>query len=410
MDRESLLEGSAEIGCRLLGCGAEIYRVEDTVRRILGAYGVSGEVFAIPNCLIVSITDPDGHILTRMRRAEVQGTDLEALERYNEMSRRICANPPADTAELLNIVTRTGAGMKIYPAWLHLIGYFIGAAFFALFFYGGLAEALIAGAAGVAAGICVILLSRVRSNFFINTVVAGFALTFVTHGLMALGVPMNIEPVTVGAAMVLVPGLVFTNFMSDLLIGDMVAGVSTFAKAVLTAAAIALGTGAGTALFRNLFAVNPGTNLTTPWPGIVICIFALIACIGFCLPYNVHGIVGTLLCCIGGALGWGIYLIVQSFGLSTYISTLAASVVVAIYANVMARIRKCPVTPYLLISYFPLVPGYTLYKAMEYGTQGSIMQFLETFIRTFGIAGCIALGTLLVSTALRIIQSRRRSR
>ncbi len=60
MDYDLLLEGCCEIGCRLLQCGAEIHRAEDTVRRLLAAYGVEGDVFAIPNCLIVSLSGLDG--------------------------------------------------------------------------------------------------------------------------------------------------------------------------------------------------------------------------------------------------------------------------------------------------------------------------------------------------------------
>ena len=45
---------------------------------------------------------------------------------------------------------------------------------------------------------------------------------------------------------------------------------------------------------------------------------------------------------------------------------------------------------------------------MDYGIRGDIQLFLETFIKTFGIAGCIALGTLIVSTYLRIMQARKR--
>ena len=44
---------------------------------------------------------------------------------------------------------------------------------------------------------------------------------------------------------------------------------------------------------------------------------------------------------------------------------------------------------------------------MDYGIRGDIQRFLETFIKTFGIAGCIALGTLLVSTFVRILQARK---
>ena len=45
---------------------------------------------------------------------------------------------------------------------------------------------------------------------------------------------------------------------------------------------------------------------------------------------------------------------------------------------------------------------------MSYGIQGNTQLFLETFIRTFGIAGCIALGALAVSTAMRLLPRERK--
>ena len=92
---------------------------------------------------------------------------------------------------------------------------------------------------------------------------------------------------------------------------------------------------------------------------------------------------------------------------NVFISNLAASVGVAIYAEIMARLRKCPTISYLVVSYFPLVPGFTVYQAVDYGIRGESQLFLETMIRTFGISGCIALGTLLVSTAVRMYCTRK---
>ena len=89
-------------------------------------------------------------------------------------------------------------------------------------------------------------------------------------------------------------------------------------------------------------------------------------------------------------------------------ATIRLAMAVAVYAEIMARLRKCPATSYLVISYFPLVPGFTIYQVMDYGIQGNTQLFLETFIRTFGIAGCIALGALAVSTAMRILQHYRK--
>ena len=55
-DYESLLNTAAELGYQLMFSGAEIYRVEESVTRLLLAYGVAEpQVFAIPNCLIISL-------------------------------------------------------------------------------------------------------------------------------------------------------------------------------------------------------------------------------------------------------------------------------------------------------------------------------------------------------------------
>ena len=407
MNYDLLLEGVCEMGYRLLGCGAEIYRVEDTVRRLGAAYGLKLEVFAIPNCLIVSFVDDEGKIHTRMRQAKMSSTDIQSLEAYNDLSRRLCANPPQDTGEILKQVKQVSVGLGPYRAWVQLIGFFIGGAFFSIFFSGGLLEALLGGLAGVAAGGCSLLLSRANTNFFINTILSGFVLAFVAYGIYLLGMPVYIEAVITGAIMVLVPGLVFTNFMSDLLTGDIVAGLSTFARAVLTAGAIAIGTGAAISLFQHVVDIPMGVVSPFVHHPIVACLLAGIACFGFCIPFNIRG-VGMLLCCLGGTLGWAVNLFVQHFGGSVYISSLAASVAVAIYAEAMARVRKCPTTPYLVVSYFPLVPGFTIYQAMDYGIRGEIDLFISTFIRTFGIGGCIALGTLFVTTALRIYYARRK--
>ena len=407
MNYELLVEGWCELGLGLLHSGAEIYRVEDTLHRLARAYHLSCEVFAIPNCLIVSATDPDGRVHTRMRQATVSGTDIEGIERFNALSRKLCADPPQDPQQFLRQVRETADTIRRYPPHYQLVGYFFGSLFFSLFFSGGWLESLVAGVSGLLCGLCMLLLSRTRSNFFINTMAGGFVLALVVYVALGLGLPINPGTAVVGSIMVLVPGLVFTNFMSNLLTGDIVSGLSTFTRAVLTAGAIALGTGAAMALCQQLFPSAAGLTTTPVYSPLGYCFFAFMGCLGFCLLYNVRGM-GSMLCCLGGALGWAVYLPVMGLtGNNVFISNLAASIGVAIYAEIMARLRKCPSISYLVVSYFPLVPGFTVYQAVDYGIRGESQLFLETMIRTFGISGCIALGTLLVSTALRMYQARK---
>ena len=48
MDYDTLLDLVSELGYNLAMSGAETFRIEDSINRILSAYGVESEVFAIP--------------------------------------------------------------------------------------------------------------------------------------------------------------------------------------------------------------------------------------------------------------------------------------------------------------------------------------------------------------------------
>ena len=400
LDYDLLLDGCSEIGVQLVHFGGEIQRAEDTVRRLFAAYGLEGEVFAVPNCVWASVRTPDGGIHARMRRVPPIATNIEGIERLNDLSRRLCAQPPADPSLLRTYCRDVLAGLPSYPAALVLGGYFLGAFCFTLFFSGGWAEAAAAGLAGLASGAVLMALGRARANAFIATLASSLALAGAAYSLLALGMPVNIEVTIAGGLMVLVPGLVFTSFMSDLLTGDMLAGLATFARAVLSAAAIALGTGAAMALYYRLF-TGAGSTATVNYAGPLCCLFAFAGCLGFCPSFNVQG-VGALLCCLGGGMSWAVYLLAEGLCHNSFVSTLIAAIAVSAYSEVMARVRKCPATSYLTIALFPLVPGLTIYQAMDHVIRGDMDLFWDKFFRTFGIAGCIALGLLMVSSALEL--------
>ena len=49
MNYSALLELATDLGYELAMCGAETFRVEESINRILSTYGVTAEVFSIPN-------------------------------------------------------------------------------------------------------------------------------------------------------------------------------------------------------------------------------------------------------------------------------------------------------------------------------------------------------------------------
>ena len=139
LDYNKLLDMVSEMGYRLMKSGAEIYRVEESVRRLLTAYGLQPQVFAIPNCLIVSFNTPTGHPITQMRRIPAHGTDIELLERCNDLCRRLCQEvPPLEEAKAQ--VDALEKERHLYPGWVFLLGYAAASGFFAAFFGGDLLD------------------------------------------------------------------------------------------------------------------------------------------------------------------------------------------------------------------------------------------------------------------------------
>lgn len=132
------------------------------------------------------------------------------------------------------------------------------------------------------------------------------------------------------------------------------------------------------------------------------CLYAFAACIGFCIIFNIRGKT-ILYASLGGSLGWLVYLLFA--GSSTDIfQYFMASIVISVYSEIMARICKIPSTCFLLVALLPLVPGGGVYYTMEHCIVGDNTAFVETGLHTLGIAGAMAMGVLLVSSMMRMLQ------
>lgn len=399
MDYNTLLELAADLGYRLAMNGAETFRVEESITLLLKAYGLKSETFAIPNCLTVSIETPDGKPMTRMRRIGFHGNDLDSVERYSNLSRRICAQCP-EPKEAVAWMKQTDAQRVHYSVPAHLLGAFLGAGGFALFFGAGFRDSLISGLCGIVIGILGLQSDKFRVNQFFRTIISAFVLGSVAYLLSAAGLVRDAGSVIIGALMILVPGLLFTNAMRDIIYGDTNSGINRIVQVFLIAAAIAL----GTASAWNVVSFLCGTpSVTEPCEyGMLLQLVACgIGCIGFSILFNIHGITGISLCVLGGVISWAAYLITIRLNGDVLTGYLWAGMVASAYSETMARIRKCPAISYLVVAIFPLIPGASVYYTMNYAVRGDMDMFSEQGMLTIGIAGSIAVGLLLVSTCFR---------
>ena len=403
MDYYLLADLAARLGCQLALAGAETFRVEDTVRRILRTYGVECEVFAIPNSLTVSFEATNGKPLTIMKRIGYHGNDLEALEQLNALSRCICREKPT-VEEASEWLRQTMARCRVYRPAVAYLGSFLGGLGFALVFGGSLRDCLWAGLMGMIIGFVNRFLDRFEANPFFSTILASFLMAVPAYVAAGLGWLDNPDAAIIGALMILVPGLLITNSMRDIIYGDTNSGIFRIVQVVLSALAIALGTAAAWHLTAGLYGQTGSAALS--WPAWAQAIAVFVGCCGFCILFNVHG-QGMVLCIAGGVAAWMLYLLCGWLGCDVYAANLFAAVFAALYAEVMARVRKCPAMPYLVIATLPMLPGAGVYYTMSMGLEGNMMDAVGKGLETVGVAGSLAVGILLVSTLFRLVNRRR---
>ncbi len=400
MDYNKLLDFAVDIGYELSMCGAETYRVEESIVRILASYGAEAEVYAIPNTITVSITRPDGKPLTRMRRVGYHGNNLDGVGVFMNLSRQICTTKPdADTAYAL--LAEAKASIRSFSHPMIILGYFLGAAGFSLFFGGNLLDGFVGGLAGVAAALCQIFTDKYKANKFFATILASFFLAMVPYTAGMFGLCPNSDAATAGAVMTLIPGLLFTYAMRDIIFGDTNSGVNRIVQVLLIALGIACGTCGAWSLVANLWhaPVSAAVIDHAFWQE---CIFGcVIGCLGFSILFNIHRI-GFLFGWIGAIIGWGSYCLAERLGSDSATAMLLSSAVAAVYAEIMARIRKFPAIGYLVLSIIPLIPGSALYYTMTYMVRGDMLDFGTKGIDTLLQFGMMAVGILLVSTSVRM--------
>ena len=399
MDYNTLLDLATDLGYELAMSGAETFRVEESINRVLASYGVDSEVFAIPNCLTVSIETKDGQILTRMRRIGAHGNDLDTVERFNGLSRAICNRKPdpCEAKKWLELVRRSRLH---YSFAAYLVGNFLGGAGFAVFFGGNWMDFICGGICGVIIGLVTHFLENMKANPFFRTIAAAFTMALPAYLMGASGICHNADAAIIGALMILVPGLLFTNAMRDIIYGDTTSGVNRIVQVFLTAAALALGTAAAWRVGSDLLGM-PADTAVIMHSAVVQCIFCFIGCIGFVILFNIHG-PGGLICALGGAATWLVYLIAFEVSGSDLMAYFWSSLFASFYSEVVARIRKYPAISYLVISIFPLIPGAGVYYTMNYAVRGMNREFALQGLHTAAIAGTIAVGILLASTVVRM--------
>lgn len=235
------LFNALNIGEAMLICGAEVSRVEDSVRRICLAYGAERvDVFTITSAIVVTAYSPMFGTVTQTRRITATRYDLLKLSRLNGLSRRICEeHPPFDYVE--RKLNEIRAILPQYRFSFLLFCYALISSSFTMFFGGTWQDALVS--AGI--GLFLKYMEQVSRMLQLPSTVAAVLWSF-AGGCLALFLVSNgfgdsAEKISIGNIMLLIPGMQLTNSIRDIFNGDTLSALMGFCNAFVLAGLIAFG-------------------------------------------------------------------------------------------------------------------------------------------------------------------------
>jgi uncharacterized membrane protein YjjP (DUF1212 family) len=222
----------------MMESGAETYRVEDTMMRIAASYGImETHSFVTPTGIIISLK---GNNPTQLVRISNRSTDLEKVARVNNISRKIAIGElEVDVA--YELLQELKASHLAFPIWIQIFAAATASGSFLIMFKGVWADflpALIVGGIGYSSLLFIQHYTQVK---FFAEFIASLIIGVLSFQFVGVGFGQELDKIIIGSVMPLVPGLLITNAVRDLMVGHFVSGLSKGAEAFLTAFAIGAG-------------------------------------------------------------------------------------------------------------------------------------------------------------------------
>lgn len=391
-EQEQALQLATEAGHILLENGAEIGRVEETMKQMSSAYGIEDESFFVLSNGIIAT----GQHYARAEFIPIKGTQLDKVVEVNSLSREVAAKPlPIEelAKRIADIRSKKGK-----PWWEQTLGIALGVSAFCIIFGGSLSDAAVAFGCGLVLGLYITLvmphLSRIIGNLLGGLVGGGLCIL----ATCVPGLSLHLPNMVIGTIIALVPGVPFTNGIRDLANEDYIAGTTRLTDAFLVFLCTAMGV-ALSLVIEGMFSggiielSSPVSDDTTSaWP--IQLAVAFIGTLGFSALFGAPR--RTYLACgLTGMAGWAAYLALCKTGLP--LAAFAGGVTVSVLSFLLARLQRCPATVFLVCGIIPLVPGGGIFWTAYHIVANHLRQAATTGFMALKITGAIAGAIILVS-------------
>ncbi len=239
-EQYNIMDLSLLAGKIMLESGAETSRVEDTMSRIAASFGISeSHSYVTPTGIMFSV-ETEEPTKTKLIRISDRTTDLKKVAMVNDTSRKI-SKGELTIAQAYRTLKEIQKAEMTFSLRTRIAAAAVSSGCFLIMFLGewnDFVPSMIVGGIGFSS---LVYFHRLVSIKFFSEFMAAFIIGILSYLFVRIGFGHEIDKIIISSVMPLVPGLLITNAVRDLMAGHLLSGLSKGAEAFLTAFAIGSG-------------------------------------------------------------------------------------------------------------------------------------------------------------------------
>jgi len=243
MNHKLLMNFALLTGEIMMENGAETFRVEDTITRILNTSNCQTvEAFVTPTGIFATLDHIDIDLLSYVKRIKKRSINLNRISKANHISRDFCAGKISLESAMyqMNQVKEEPA----YPSKAKIAATGLSAGFFALMFGGSPFDMAVSLICGILIGYTDVYMSNWGISKFFIQILGGMISAFIPYIMLHLfHFGSSYDLIVISSIMPMVPGVAITNGIRDTLHGELLSGLARIMDAFIIAASIATGVG-----------------------------------------------------------------------------------------------------------------------------------------------------------------------
>ncbi len=239
-----VLELALEAGRILLGNGAEIFRVEETIWHICNRFKIEQvDAFVLSNGIFLTAYQKGRETFARVKHVPLKGTHLGIVTEVNDLSREIAAGHVG----IDEAFARLKEIEKMPPKkdWHMVLAAGMGSGAFCYLIQPNTPASCAAFVIGSLLYIWVLFASKHKMSKIIINIIGGGMITVMAILTTMIPFPFEIgfDEMIIGSILPLIPGVGFVNAIRDIADSDFISGIVRMLDAILVFVYIAIGVG-----------------------------------------------------------------------------------------------------------------------------------------------------------------------